>query len=199
MWAEGVAAAAAASGQELEVPKREVRKRGGVLRVRWADASSPSRGFLGTAVGRVSQLCWFAGSESKSDDILGSGLLPRCSPHEGPALGSIDSQPSLSPAPLGGKGSSPSRHPPLGLCPPGLASVFSHKTAMITTANIFSFFFFPIILFICVCAASSVVSLVTVRRGRLLSRCSAGSCCCGFSCCRAQALECGLIGCGTWA
>ena len=140
MWAEGVAAAAAASGQEPEVPKREVRKRGGVLRVRWADASSPSRGFLGTAVGRVSQLCWFAGSESKSDDIVGSGLLPRCSPHEGPALGSIDSQPSFSPAPLGGKGSSPSRYPPLGLCPPGLASVFSHKTAMITTANIFSFF-----------------------------------------------------------
>ena len=100
MCAEGVAAPAAASGQRPEVPKREVQKRGGVPRVRWADASSPSRGFLGTAGGRVSRLCWLAGSESKSDDIVGSGLLSRCSPHEGPALGSIDSQPSLSPAPL---------------------------------------------------------------------------------------------------
>lgn len=28
----------------------------------------------GTAGGRVSRLCWLAGSESKSDDVVGSGL-----------------------------------------------------------------------------------------------------------------------------
>ena len=170
--------------------------------MRWADASSPSRGFLGTAGGRVSRLCWLAGSESKSDDIVGSGLLPRCSPHEGPALGSIDSQPSLSPAPRVERALlPPGTHPPLGLYPPGLVSVFSHKTAMITTANI-SFLFFPhnfIYLWLC-CIFIGVpgVSLVAVRRGRL-SRCSAGSCCHGFYCCKAQALECGIIGYGTWA
>lgn len=77
---------------EPKSPKGRSERRGGVPRGHWADASSWSRGFLGTAGGRVCWPCWLTGLETESDDIVGSGLLPRGPPGEVPALGSIDGQ-----------------------------------------------------------------------------------------------------------
>lgn len=69
--------------------------------VRWADAHViPEQGFLGTAGGQVSQLCWLAGSESRAMTSWAPASCPDVPLVGGLLLGSINSQPSLSPAPL---------------------------------------------------------------------------------------------------